>query len=120
LKENTVRKNTKKYYSIWYLGVSKIADLETRSWVTIQQRVLQFQVPVANLLKAQTNLGIPQLISIKMEKKKGSISGTEVCYPHHEVAVANATNQLLEEVPRLEQKGKYQYTNLGELWTKQE
>jgi hypothetical protein len=74
---------------------------------------------VANLLKAQTNLGFHT--SSAQANLKILFQETEVCYPHHEVAVADTANELLEEIPRLEQKGKILVrTPTSEVWTKQE
>lgn len=49
-----------------YLGVAKVADLEARRRAAIQQRVLQLQIPVANLLRDQTKHAI--LISLTFWK----------------------------------------------------
>jgi len=49
----------------WYLGVTKVADLQARRRAAIQQRVLQLQVPVANLLANPNKIcSCAQLISI--------------------------------------------------------
>jgi hypothetical protein len=65
-KEITYKKITKGKLKKWYLGVAKVADLQARRRVAIQQRVLQLQVPVANLLANPNKIcSCAHLISIK-------------------------------------------------------
>jgi Mg2+/Co2+ transporter CorC len=53
------------------LGVAEVADLEPRRGAAVQQRVLQLQVSVANLLRVQFCV---LLIIEWMEEKKNAIS----------------------------------------------
>jgi len=92
-----------------HLGVTEVADLEAGRRAAVQQRVLQLQVAMANLLQMHDGFRVGHLfcqhklngvlLTLLAEKKKGSIISFFGSY--HEVAVAHAANQLLEEVPRL-------------------
>jgi hypothetical protein len=62
-RKGTVIRNNKKEKNKGYLGVTEVADLKARCRVAIQQRVLQLQVPVTDLLRIGTKFAIAHLIS---------------------------------------------------------